>query len=47
MSRFIMKTLKIVALFLIPGVIIATTYYLLIAPTVNRGCPNMIALVIV
>lgn len=46
MSQSIKKISKIVALFLVPGAIIATAYYLLISPVVNRGYPNMIALVI-
>lgn len=47
MSESIKKTSKIVALFLVPGAVIATAYYLLITPIVNLGYPNMIALVIV
>lgn len=46
MSESIKKISKIVTLFLVPGVIIATAYYLLITPVVNAGYPNMIALVI-
>lgn len=47
MSEFIKKTSKIIALFLVPGAIIATAYYLLIPSVVDMGYPNMIALVIV
>lgn len=46
MSQSIKKISKTVALFLVPGAIIATAYYLLISSVVNRGYPNMIALVI-
>jgi len=46
MSEVIKKTSKLVALFLVPGAITATAYYLLITPVINMGYPNMIALVI-
>ncbi len=41
------KSLSIIALFLVPGAIIALAYYLLIPTVVNMGYPNMIALVII
>lgn len=47
MSEFIKKASRITAFFLVPGVIIAAVYYLLISPVINMGYPNMIALVIV
>lgn len=47
MSESLKKTSKIFALFLVPGAIIATAYYVLIPSVVDMGYPNMIALVIV
>ncbi len=47
MSKTAIKTLKMIALFLVPGVIIATAYALLTTPILNMGYPNMMALAVV